>query len=59
MTPGSLALSRAGGGRDSFGDRGMPLLLATARKHKLLVSAYYEKLRQKTPPAASKLRSVT
>src|SRR6516164_859951 len=31
-------------GRDSFEDRGMPLLLAAAGKHKLLVSAYYEKI---------------
>jgi hypothetical protein len=31
-------------GRDSFEDRGMPLLLATAAKHKLSVSAYYEKI---------------
>jgi glycoprotein endo-alpha-1,2-mannosidase len=31
-------------GRDSFGDRGMPLLLASAGKHKLSVSAYYEKI---------------
>ena len=31
-------------GRDSFEDRGMALLLATARKHKLSVSAYYEKI---------------
>jgi len=29
-------------GRDSFEDRGMPLLLAAADKHKLSVSAYYE-----------------
>jgi glycoprotein endo-alpha-1,2-mannosidase len=29
-------------GRDSFEDRGMPLLLAAAGKHKLAVSAYYE-----------------
>jgi len=31
-------------GRDSFEDRGMPLLLAAAGKHKLLVCAYYEKI---------------
>jgi glycoprotein endo-alpha-1,2-mannosidase len=31
-------------GRDGFEDRGMPLLLAAAGKHKLLVSAYYEKI---------------
>jgi len=31
-------------GRDSFEDRGMPLLLAAAGKHKLSVSAYYEKI---------------
>jgi glycoprotein endo-alpha-1,2-mannosidase len=31
-------------GRDSFEDRGMPLLLAVAGKHKLSVSAYYEKI---------------
>ena len=31
-------------GRDSFEDRGMPLLLASAGKHKLSVSAYYEKI---------------
>jgi glycoprotein endo-alpha-1,2-mannosidase len=31
-------------GRDSFEDRGMPLLLAAAAKHKLSVSAYYEQI---------------
>ena len=31
-------------GRDSFEDRGVPLLLAAAAKHKLSVSAYYEKI---------------
>jgi len=31
-------------GYDSFEDRGMPLLLASAGKHKLSVSAYYEKI---------------
>jgi glycoprotein endo-alpha-1,2-mannosidase len=31
-------------GRDSFEDRGMPLLLAAAGKNKLSVSAYYEKI---------------
>jgi glycoprotein endo-alpha-1,2-mannosidase len=31
-------------GRDSFEDRGMQLLLAAAGKHKLAVSAYYEKI---------------
>jgi glycoprotein endo-alpha-1,2-mannosidase len=31
-------------GRDSFEDQGMPLLLAAAGKHKLAVSAYYEKI---------------
>jgi glycoprotein endo-alpha-1,2-mannosidase len=31
-------------GRDSFEDRGMPRLLAAAGKHKLTVSAYYEKI---------------
>jgi glycoprotein endo-alpha-1,2-mannosidase len=31
-------------GRDSFEDRGMPLLLAAAGKHHLSVSAYYEKI---------------
>jgi glycoprotein endo-alpha-1,2-mannosidase len=31
-------------GSDSFEDRGMPLLLASAGKHKLSVSAYYEKI---------------
>ena len=31
-------------GRDSFEDRGMSLLLAAAGKHKLSVSAYYEKI---------------
>jgi glycoprotein endo-alpha-1,2-mannosidase len=31
-------------GRDSFEDRGMPLLLAAAAKHKLSISAYYEKI---------------
>jgi glycoprotein endo-alpha-1,2-mannosidase len=31
-------------GRDSFEDRGMQLLLAAAAKHKLAVSAYYEKI---------------
>jgi glycoprotein endo-alpha-1,2-mannosidase len=31
-------------GRDSFEDRGMPLLLAAAAKHELAVSAYYEKI---------------
>ena len=31
-------------GHDSFEDRGMPLLLVTAGKHNLSVSAYYEKI---------------
>lgn len=31
-------------GRDSFEDHGMPMLLAAAGKHKLTVSAYYEKI---------------
>jgi hypothetical protein len=31
-------------GRDTFEDRGMPLLLAAAGKQKLAVSAYYEKI---------------
>jgi glycoprotein endo-alpha-1,2-mannosidase len=31
-------------GRGSFSDRGIPLLLAAAGKHKLAVSAYYEKI---------------
>jgi hypothetical protein len=41
MTPGSLGELV---GRDSFEDRGMPMLLAATRKHKLLVSGYYEKI---------------
>jgi glycoprotein endo-alpha-1,2-mannosidase len=48
-----VAMARAAGitgfiaswwGRDSFEDHGMPLLLAAAGKHKLSVSAYYEKI---------------
>jgi glycoprotein endo-alpha-1,2-mannosidase len=48
-----VAMARAGGitgfiaswwGQDSFEDQGMPLLLAAAGKHKLSVSAYYEKI---------------
>jgi glycoprotein endo-alpha-1,2-mannosidase len=31
-------------GRASFEDQGLPLLLAAGRKHKLAVSAYYEKI---------------
>jgi glycoprotein endo-alpha-1,2-mannosidase len=31
-------------GRDTFEDRGMPLLLVAAGKHRLAVSAYYEKI---------------
>jgi hypothetical protein len=42
-------------GRDSFEDRGMPLLLAAAGKHGLVVSAYYEKIAGSD--AASRVKS--
>ena len=42
-------------GRDSFEDRGMPLLLASAAKHALAVSAYYEKIAGED--AASRIKS--
>jgi len=46
-------------GRDSFEDRGMPLLLAAAAKHELAVTAYYEKFRARMPRAASNPRLTT
>lgn len=36
-------------GRGSFEDRGMPLLLAAAARHRLGVSAYYEKIDDNNP----------
>jgi len=42
-------------GRDSFEDRGMPLLLAAAAKHELAVTAYYEKIAGED--AASRIKS--
>ena len=42
-------------GRDSFEDRGMPLLLVAAAKHKLSVSAYYEQIRGED--AASRVKA--
>ena len=41
--------------RDSFEDRGMPLLLAAAGKHHLSVSAYYEKIEGED--AASRIKA--
>jgi glycoprotein endo-alpha-1,2-mannosidase len=44
-------------GRGSFEDQGMPLLLATAAKYKLVVSAYYETVAG--DDAASHIRNAT
>ena len=41
-------------GRDSFEDRGMPLLLAAAAKHQLSVAAYYEKIAGEDPASRIK-----
>ncbi len=40
-------------GQGSFEDRGMPLLLAAARRHSLEVSAYYEKIAGEDPATRS------